>query len=171
MWEKPLLLVEKGNIMAFKQLLGEYEVRLDDKGRFRMPSGFVNQLGDWKDGTFILNRGLEKCLVLYPEPLWNEITVEVQQLNLYIKKNRDFARYFFRGAQETTLDSADRILLPKRLVEYANIQKDVILTAYSGRIEIWSTAEYDRWMEEEPVDFSELAEDVLGKAGTQSPEA
>lgn len=157
--------------MSFKQLLGEYEVRLDGKSRFRMPSGLLTQLGDWQRGNFVINRGFEKCLVLYPEPMWNEVTAEINELNLYNKKNRDFARYFFRGASEVTLDSADRILLPKRLAEYADIDKDMILTAYSGRIEMWSLAEYDKWMEEEPIDFSELADDVLGNVGAKEKEA
>jgi len=157
--------------MSFKQLLGEYEVRLDGKSRFRMPSGLLTQLGDWQRGNFVINRGFEKCLVLYPEPMWNEVTAEINELNLYNKKNRDFARYFFRGASEVTLDSADRILLPKRLAEYADIDKDMILTAYSGRIEMWSLAEYDKWMEEEPIDFSDLADDVLGNVNTKEKEA
>ncbi len=156
--------------MSFKQLLGEYEVRLDGKSRFRMPSGLLTQLGDWQRGNFVINRGFEKCLVLYPEPMWNEVTAEINGLNLYNKKNRDFARYFFRGASEVTLDSADRILLPKRLAEYADIDKDMILTAYSGRIEMWSLAEYDKWMEEEPIDFSELADDVLGNVNAKEKE-
>lgn len=148
--------------MALKQLLGEYEVRLDGKGRFRMPTALIAQLGDWAQGNFVINRGFEKCLVLYPEPVWNDITAELNELNLYNKKNRDFARYFFRGASEVTLDSAERMLLPKRLAEYANIQQDMILSAYSGRIELWALDAYDQWMEEEPVDFSELADEVLG---------
>lgn len=152
----------------FKQLLGEYDVRLDPKGRFRMPSGLLNQLGDWQKEKFILNRGFEKCLVLYPEVVWQQITAEVDQLNLYNKQNRDFARYFFRGAQEATLDGADRILLPKRLADYAGIDKDIILTAYSGRIEIWSMEEYERMMAEEPADFSQLADEVLGRANQQN---
>ncbi len=156
--------------MSLKQLLGEYEVRLDGKGRFRMPSGLLTQLGDWQRGNFVINRGFEKCLVLYPEPLWNETTAEINELNLYNKKNRDFARYFFRGASEVTLDSADRILLPKRLAEYANIGKDMILSAYSGRIEMWSATELDKWMEEEPGDFSELADEVLGKSKAKTSE-
>ena len=157
--------------MSFKQLLGEFEVRLDGKGRFRMPSSLLTQLGDWQQGNFVINWGFEKCLVIYPEPVWNEISAEISQLNLYSKKNRDFARYFFRGASEVTLDSADRILLPKRLAEYADIDKDMILTAYSGRIEMWSLAEYDKWMEEEPIDFSDLADDVLGNVNTKEKEA
>ena len=155
--------------MEFKQLLGEYDVKMDAKGRFRMPSGLLSQLGDYQREKFVINRGFEKCLVIYPEALWNKISTEINQLNMYNKKNRDFARYFFRGAQEVTLDSADRILLPKRLADYAGIDKDVILSAYSGRIEIWSADVYDQLLEEEPTDFSDLAEDVLGKLDENPP--
>jgi MraZ protein len=153
-----------------KQLLGEYDVRLDPKGRFRLPSGMLSQLGDWQKGKFIINRGFEKCLVLYPEPVWEQISAEVEQLNLYNKQNRDFARYFFRGAQEVTLDTADRILLPKRLAEYAGIDKDIILTGYGKRIEIWALEEYERMLSEEPPDFSDLANEVLGKLGKSKEE-
>jgi MraZ protein len=130
----------------------------------------LSQLGDWQKGTFIINRGFEKCLVLYPEPVWEQISAEVEQLNLYNKQNRDFARYFFRGAQEVTLDTADRILLPKRLAEYAGIDKDIILTGYGKRIEIWALEEYERMLSEEPPDFSDLANEVLGKLGKSKEE-
>ncbi len=155
--------------MEFKQLLGEYDVKMDAKGRFRMPSGLLSQLGDYQREKFVINRGFEKCLVIYPEALWNKISTEINQLNMYNKKNRDFARYFFRGAQEVTLDGADRILLPKRLADYAGIDKDVILSAYSGRIEIWAAEIYDQLLEEEPTDFSDLAEEVLGKLDENPP--
>ena len=155
--------------MAFRQLLGEYECKLDAKGRMRLPTGLINQLGEGQSHTLVINRGFEKCLVLYPEDVWKKISGEIDALNIYNKKNRDFARYFYRGAQELTMDSADRILLPKRLMEYAGIENDVILSAYNGRIEVWSKDEYDRMMEDEPIDFSDLANDVLGKLG-QNPE-
>ncbi len=128
-----------------------------------MPSGLISQLGEEGGHHFVINRGFEKCLMLYPEEVWDRITTEINQLNLYNKKNRDFVRYFYRGAQKVTMDSADRILVNKRLLEYAGIDKDVILSAYNDRIELWAAAEYDHLLEEEPDDFSDLAEDVLGK--------
>lgn len=135
---------------------------MDAKGRMRMPSGLISQLGEEGSHTFVINRGFEKCLMLYPFEVWNRITAEINQLNLYNKKNRDFVRYFYRGAQEVTMDSADRILINKRLAEYAGIEKDVILMAYNDRIEMWAKKEYDRLLDDEPEDFSDLAEDVLG---------
>ncbi|MEL6356009.1 MAG: division/cell wall cluster transcriptional repressor MraZ [Bacteroidota bacterium] len=148
--------------MEIQEILGEFEVTLDGKGRFRIPSGLLKNLGDREDVEFVVNRGFEKCLTLYPKALWQEIRSEVDKLNLYNKQNRAFARYFYRGATEVKPDSADRVLLPKRLQEYAGMQKEIILSAMSGRIEIWAKAEYDRMLEEEPSDFSDLAEHVLG---------
>ncbi len=149
--------------MEIKQLLGEYECKIDAKGRMRLPSGLINQLGEEEKHNFVINRGFEKCLMLYPDAVWKQISEEVNALNLYNKKNRDFVRYFYRGAQELLLDSADRILIPKRLLEYAGIDKDLILSAYNGRIEIWAKDEYDSMLDQEPTDFSDLADDVLGK--------
>jgi len=151
-----------------KQLLGEYECKIDAKGRMRMPSGLIGQLGDDKALNFVINRGFEKCLMLYPESVWERTTNEINQLNLYNKKNRDFVRYFYRGAQKVTMDSADRILVSKRLLEYAGIDKQVILSAYNDRIEIWAQQEYEELLEEEPADFSDLAEEVLGKGDGNS---
>ncbi|MCI5080061.1 MAG: division/cell wall cluster transcriptional repressor MraZ [Saprospiraceae bacterium] len=149
------------------QLLGEYDCKIDAKGRMRMPSGLISQLGAKEESeesvTLVINRGFEKCLMVYPETVWDKITAEINQLNLYNKKNRDFVRYFYRGAQKVSLDSADRVLVTKRLLEYAGIEKDVILSAYHDRIEMWAKDQYDQMLDDEPDDFSDLAEDVLGK--------
>ncbi len=156
--------------MNVQQLLGEYECKIDAKGRMRMPSGLIAQLGEGEALTFVINRGFEQCLMLYPEPVWERITNEINQLNLYNKKNRNFVRYFYRGAQKVSMDSADRILVSKRLLEYAGIGKEVVLSAYNDRIEIWAADQYEALLDEEPEDFSDLAEDVLGKANGKSPE-
>ncbi len=151
--------------MNAKQLLGEYECKIDAKGRMRLPSGLIAQLGQEADAlTFVMNRGFEQCLMLYPEPVWDRITNEINQLNLYNKKNRAFVRYFYRGAQKLSMDSADRILVSKRLLEYAGIDKEVILSAYNDRIEIWAVDQYESLLDEEPEDFSDLAQEVLGNA-------
>lgn len=155
--------------MDIKQLLGEYECKIDAKGRMRLPSGLIGQLGEKEQYEFVINRGFEKCLMLYPIEVWEKISEEVNQLNLYNKKNRDFVRYFYRGANKVMMDSADRVLVTKRLLEYAGVEKEVILSAYSDRIEIWSKEEYDQLLDDEPMDFSDLANDVLGNLN--EPEA
>ncbi len=145
------------------QLLGEYECKLDAKGRFMLPSGLRKQLGPGDQERFVVNRGFENNLSLYPESEWQNISNEINALNLYNKKNREFVRYFFRGATELRLDSAGRLLLPKSLAEYGNIGKEIVLFAYGRRIEIWAREAYEKMMASEPEDFSSLAEDVMGK--------
>lgn len=150
------------------QLLGEYECKIDPKSRMRLPSGLISQLGEEKP-AFVINRGFENCLILYPEKVWEEISKEVNALNQYDRRNRDFVRYFYRGAQRMEVDGADRILISKRLLEYAGIGNDVILVAVNDRIEIWAKDKYDRMLDDEPADFSDLAQVVLGdkKAGKE----
>ncbi len=145
------------------QLIGEYEGKLDAKGRFVLPSGLKKQLMPGDQERFVINRGFEKNLTLYPDSEWQKISREINALNLYNKKNREFVRYFFRGASELTTDSTNRLLLPKALMEYAGISKDIVLFAYGQRIEIWARDLYEQMMRNEPEDFSALAEEVMGR--------
>jgi MraZ protein len=144
------------------QLTGEYECSLDAKGRVRLPSTLIRQLDGKESLSFVVNRGFEKCLMLYPKEVWDRKASEVNQLNIYSTKQRNFKRYFYRGATSIAPDSADRILLPKSLLEYAAIEKEVILFAYHEQVEIWSKTSYESMLGQEPEEFSSLAEDVFG---------
>ena len=147
--------------------MGEYECKVDSKGRMRMPSDLLAQLPEGEEGgrqEFVINRGFEKCLIIYPKDAWERIVEEVDNLNIYDKTKRDFIRYFYRGAQRVELDSADRILIKERLLKYAQIDKDVILSALKDRVEVWDKENYERMLEEEPEEFSDLAQEVLGNA-------
>ncbi|MGA1581764.1 MAG: division/cell wall cluster transcriptional repressor MraZ [Saprospiraceae bacterium] len=145
------------------QLLGEYECKMDSKGRLRMPSPLLRQVGDEGVYHFVVNRGFENHLMLYPKLVWDRISSEVNQLNTYNRKNLAFIRYFYRGAQEVAVDGADRVLLPRKLLEYAGIEKDVIIFAYNDRMELWAKDQYEDLLGQEPEDFLDLAEEVMGK--------
>lgn len=147
---------------------GEYECRIDDKGRIILPAGLKKQLPPEAQEKFIINRGFENCLTLYPLNEWADISKEVNQLNLFIKDNREFARNFNRGATELQLDTSNRVLIPKTLLDYARIQKDLILSAYSNRIEVWAKEEYELHLKMSDEEYSDLAEKVMGKL--QKPE-
>ena len=144
------------------QFLGEYDCKVDVKGRMRLPSDLVKQLDGLEQSGFVMNRGFDKCLTLYPKTEWDKITQELSKLNQYVKKNRNFVRYFFRGATEINVDNSDRILIKKSLKEYANINKDVFITCYLNKIEIWATEEYNDLLTDDGDQFSDLAEDVMG---------
>ena len=109
----------------------------------------------------MVNRGFEKCLLLYPIEAWDEKTKEVDQLSLYSTKERTFARFFYRGATEVIVDGSERILLPKSLMEHAGIEHEIFLLAYQNKVEIWSKENYLKMIDEEPDDFAALAEEVF----------
>ena len=150
--------------------IGEFDCKVDVKGRVMMPSGLRKQLDPESRETFVLNRGFEPCLVLYPKNVWTTISAEISKLNQYKKKNREFIRYFYRGATEISLDTTGRILFPKRLLTYAKISKEAVLFAYFDRIEVWDKATYDNLLTDEPEDFSNLAEEVMGNHNKEDGE-
>lgn len=143
-------------------LFGEYDCRLDPKSRLKMPAPLLKQLGGGSNHTFYLNRGFEKNLVLYPEKVWKEITSKIGELSYYNTTQRNFLRYFFRGVKEVQTDGAERILLSRNLLDYADIKSDVVLFAFIDKIEIWDKDAYDGQMNESPEDFARLADDIFG---------
>ena len=144
--------------------IGEFECKLDAKGRLMLPSSLRKQLDPAAQERFVMNRGFEKCLVLYPKNDWKYISEEVNKLNQYVKKNREFIRYFYRGATELGLDGTGRMLFPKRMLEYAGVAKEVVLFAYGNRIEVWDKDTYNGLLTDEPDEFATLAEEVMGGA-------
>lgn len=151
-------------------LVGEFDCKIDSKSRLLFPAGLKKQLSEEVGGHFVINRGFEQCLVLYPRLEWKKISDEINQLNIYVKKNREFVRYFYRGATELALDSSNRLLLPGSLLKYARIEKEIILFAFSNRIEIWDKKKYQTLLTEEPDDFASLAEDVMSKKEAKGDE-
>jgi MraZ protein len=142
--------------------LGEYEATLDPKGRFLLPSGFKKQLQEG-ESIFIITRGFERCLTLYPIKSWEPIVQKFSLLNQFDPKVREFRRQFFGGATEVELDTAGRMLLPPTLKEYAGLTKDIILAAALDKIEIWDAQKYKKLFEDlSPEAFSNLAADVMG---------
>lgn len=139
---------------------GEYECKLDEKGRLRLPSAILNQLGENNSREFVANRGFERCLYLFPKDIWTVKLNEVQGLNEYLPEVRQFKRYFYRGATEFTPDKADRILLPKILLDYAGIDKTLIITAVGEYLEVWNAEAYRDLINTEPEDISALAQKI-----------
>ena len=145
-------------------LLGEFPVTVDEKGRLMLPVALLKQLAPAARKKLVINRGFEKHLTLYPINIWKKVSEDLNKLNLYVRKNREFVRRFHNGATELPVDGTNRILIPKPLMEYGNISKDVVLFAYADRIELWSEKEYLKFMKERDDDFAKLAEDVMGKS-------
>lgn len=144
--------------------LGEYEVTLDAKGRFLLPAGFKKQIPEESALRFIVNRGFEKCLTLYPMQSWEPMFAKISTLNDFDPKVRAFRRQFLGGATEVEADTAGRLLLPSTLRDFAGLTKNVILVAAVDKIEIWDADTYKKIFEDFSADhFSELAQEVMVK--------
>lgn len=142
--------------------LGEFDCKLDDKGRMALPSGLRKQLPGVEAAGLVVNRGFEKHLVLYAREEWDRITADLGNLNLYEARSREFVRYFTRGATELTVDGSGRVLVPKNLLEFAGIGREVVLSCQLNKIELWSKEAWDNQLEKEPEDFARLADEVMG---------
>jgi len=147
--------------------IGEYEATLDAKGRFLLPSGFKKQLPDSGGDSFVINRGFEPCLSLYTSKSWKPIFSQLSELNDFEPKVRQFRRYFLNGATQVELDSAGRLLVPKNLMEYAGLEKDIVLVSAIDKIEIWDKTKYQQFFETfSPEAFSDLAKEVMASDKT-----
>lgn len=147
--------------------LGEYDVTLDAKGRFLMPVGLKKQLPEDSPVQFVINRGLEKCLALYPVKTWEPIFTEISRLNDFDPKVREFRRYFLNGATMSELDSAGRLLIPQNLKDHAGLEKDIVLVSAVNKIEIWDKLKYQQFFESFSAEsFSNLANMVMNKTPT-----
>ena len=142
--------------------LGEYEVTLDAKGRFLLPAGLKKQLPEVDGNAFVINRGFEKCLTMYPLSSWEPIFSNISKLNDFDPKVREFRRWFLNGAIQMDLDSAGRLLVPKNLVEHAGLEKDIVLVSAVNKIEIWDKKLYQQFFDTfSPEAFSSLAAQVM----------
>ena len=149
--------------------LGEFEATLDAKGRFLLPAGFKKQLPEEELGRFVINRGFEKCLALYPMGTWEPLFAKINGLNEFDPRQREFRRAFLNGATYVEPDTAGRILLPPSLKLYAELQKDIVLMATGDKLEIWDSNKYKEIFDSLSSDtFSDLGDQVLGSGSDKS---
>ncbi len=142
---------------------GEYEAKTDTKGRLVLPVRMRASLPE-ESQTLVLQRGFEPCLTVYPISEWEIIYKKVALLNEFNVAHRKFQRNFLRGTVETETDTQGRFLIPKRLLEYAKITKDVIIVGVGNRLEIWNPELYDEFLIKDQNEFSELAQEYLANA-------
>jgi MraZ protein len=143
--------------------IGDYNCKVDEKGRVTFPSTLKKQMSSATQGRFVVKKDIfEQCLVLFPIEEWErQNSIIRSKINPYNKEHNKFLRNFYRGSAEIVLDSNNRMLIPKRLLELAEISKEAILAGQDGRIEIWAKKMYDT-TEEGSDDFAALAEKIMG---------
>ena len=144
-------------------LIGTYECKIDVKGRLLIPSAFKKQLAPVIPRGFVLKRAVfQNCLELFPLAQWEELIKKVNSLNRFKKKNNDFIRRFTAGVKFIELDGNGRLLIPKDLIEFSNINRDVTLSTSVNIIEIWDKSSYEKAIADSRDDFAQLAEEVMG---------
>mgnify|MGYP005849717773 FL=1 len=143
-------------------LIGTYECKVDAKGRLMLPAALKKQLGSLEHG-FVLKRSVfQPCLELFPMSEWNKMMLKINKLNRFVKKNNDFIRRFTAGVKMIEIDATGRLLIPKDLVVFAQIDKDIVLNSAINIIEIWDKNKYENAVENATDDFADLAEEVMG---------
>ena len=144
-------------------IIGTYECKVDAKGRVMLPSPLKKQLATSLQDGFVLKRSVfQPCLELYPMKEWNVMMQKVNGLNRFVKKNNDFIRRFTAGVKVVEIDALGRMLIPKDLVGFASIAKDVVFSSAVTIVEIWDKDLYEKAIDDSVGDFADLAEEVMG---------
>ena len=152
-----------------EHLVGTYECKADAKGRIMMPVAIKKQLSATLSEGFVLKRAVfNTCLELYPLKEWKLLMEKVNGLNRFNKKNNDFIRRFTAGVKTVEMDVSGRLLIPKDLVNYAEINKDVVVSSTVNILEIWDKSLYESAIDEAALDFGALAEEVMGDKNDDS---
>ena len=146
-----------------KTLIGTYECKVDAKGRLMIPVALKKQLSASLQDGFVLKRSVfQPCLELYPMKEWDLMMLKINKLNRFVKKNNDFIRRFTAGVKVVEIDALGRLLIPKDLVSFASISKEVVFSSAVNIVEIWDKELYEKSISGDDVDFADLAEDVMG---------
>jgi MraZ protein len=137
--------------------MGEFQHNIDDKGRITVPVKFRAALGT----QFVVTRGLDQCLFVYPAAEWEIMEQRLKTLPLMKADARAFSRFFFSGATVCELDKQGRVNLPATLVEFAQIIKDCVVIGVSSRLEIWSKERWQTYYADSADTFNEIAENLV----------
>ncbi|MCP2028688.1 MraZ protein [Flavobacterium sp. HSC-32F16] len=144
-------------------IVGTYECKVDAKGRLMIPAPLKKQLAVSLQDGFVLKRSVfQQCLELYPMDEWNLMMAKINKLNRFVKKNNDFIRRFTAGVKVVEIDALGRLLVPKDLVTFSGISKDVVFSSAVNIVEIWDKDLYEKSISGEDMDFADLAEEVMG---------
>jgi len=137
--------------------MGEYEHQIDVKGRIIVPAKFRADLGD----QFVLTRGLDQCLFVYPMDEWKILEEKLKKLPLTKKDARSFTRFFFSGATECEVDKQGRVNIPQPLRTYSKLEKECIVIGVSNRVEVWSKELWEDYISQSENSFVEISENLM----------
>lgn len=136
--------------------MGEYHQKIDDKGRLTIPSKLRYELGE----IFVITRGLDNCLFIYPKDEWNLVINKYKELP-NTKDARNFMRFFLSGATEVSFDKQGRINIPVPLIKYSDLLKECVVIGVNERLEIWSKENWEGFIEDNEENLSDIADKLF----------
>ena len=134
---------------------------MDAKGRVSIPAKLRKHVSPEANDTFVMTQGTGKCIDVYPLDQWLIFEKKLEELNPFDPNKAKFIRMILQHAAEDTLDSQSRILIPQKLLEYANIEKEVIILGALKKIEVWNPKEFEKYMNETPETYEQIAAQVM----------
>ena len=150
-------------------ILGTYECKADSKGRIMLPSALKKQMAPFINDGFVVKRSVfNKCLEIHPMSEWKKIVGEVNKLNRFVKKNNDFIRSYMSGLKIIYVDSVSRLLVPKDLIAFASLDKEIVLSSSVNVVEVWDKMLYEESVANSLENFGNLTEEVMGGLGNQN---
>ncbi len=142
---------------------GSYEYSVDNKGRINIPARLRKYVSPEANDTFVLTRGYEKCLFVYPLDEWNKLEQSIRLLSSTNPKHRFFMRRLLEKATESQLDGQARITIPKELLQFGGIENDVLILGVLERLELWNPATYREYEKAQTDSYEDVAQTVLQK--------
>jgi len=141
---------------------GQEIYSIDSKGRVNIPVKMRKAISPEANDTFILTKGTDKCIYAYPWDEWKKYEDNFSNLNQYDPKQRYFLRSLLMWSEEVSLDSQQRLAVPKKLSEFAGISGKVCLVGMVDHIELWQPDTFQQYMEGFDESYEEVAQKVMG---------
>ena len=142
---------------------GSYNYSVDSKGRINIPARLRKYLSPEANDTFVVTRGFEKCLFLYPVDEWNALEATIRRLSPSNAQHRFITRTLLQHATETQLDGQSRIVIPRELLQFAGIEDQVLILGVLERIEIWNPKDHEEYVASQKDSYESVAQSVLDK--------
>ena len=144
-------------------LLGQFNCKADTKGRIMLPTALKKQLAPVFNNGFVLKRSMfQRCLELHPMEYWNDISKQLRAQNSFEKVNNTFFRIYTAGLAPVEIDATGRLQIPKNLVDFAGIDKEVVLTCSAGFIEVWDKDGYEKAIDVTDEEVAKMVEEAMG---------
>ncbi len=140
---------------------GQFTYSIDSKGRISIPAKLRKHVSPEANDSFVMTQGTSSCIDIYPLDQWQTIEAKLLELNPFNPEEAKFTRMFLQHASEDSLDSQSRILIPQKLIEYAKIEKEVLILGALKKIEVWNPKIYEEYINETPESYENIAAKVM----------